>query len=286
MMFKQRLFTVLLGVLFAVALTDQASALYDPGVGRFCSRDPIGYWDSSDLYLFQCNQPFACIDPTGLEIIILPLRPTPILRPLPRRSLPLPDKSPGFPLPPFGGPGITPSPAPKEPCPKGPNPNDYPQDTPFKLPWKNPNTVRRDGKPCPSDCTQKQLNELTDNVDKNCKAGKIPNCDKITIGIFAYSCKDLLDIEELWRKCAEARKDREFHCFRGGDRGHRIQIAQAENEAAVCWWRFRKEGCPLELIPGKQPPIVVGGGGPIAMTPFEEFLSNPTLNVKMLAERR
>jgi hypothetical protein len=50
MIFKQRLFTLLLGLLFATVLTDQASALYDPGVGRFCSRDPIGYVDGACLY--------------------------------------------------------------------------------------------------------------------------------------------------------------------------------------------------------------------------------------------
>jgi hypothetical protein len=50
MIFTQRLFTLLLGVLFASVLTDQASALYDPGVGRFCSRDPIGYEDGANLF--------------------------------------------------------------------------------------------------------------------------------------------------------------------------------------------------------------------------------------------
>jgi len=50
MIFTQRFFTALLGLLFASVLTDQASALYDPGVGRFCSRDPIGYADSLNSY--------------------------------------------------------------------------------------------------------------------------------------------------------------------------------------------------------------------------------------------
>ena len=62
-MFKQRLFTVLLGVLFATALTDQASALYDPGVGRFCSRDPIGYVDGQNL--FEASLFVSFVDPTG-----------------------------------------------------------------------------------------------------------------------------------------------------------------------------------------------------------------------------
>lgn len=43
MIFTQRFVTMLLGLLFATALTDQTLALYHPGVGRFCSRDPIGY---------------------------------------------------------------------------------------------------------------------------------------------------------------------------------------------------------------------------------------------------
>lgn len=46
MIFEQRLLTILLGLLFAVVLTDQASALYDPGVGRFCSKAPIGKAES------------------------------------------------------------------------------------------------------------------------------------------------------------------------------------------------------------------------------------------------
>lgn len=46
MIFKPRLFTLLLGLLFAVVLTDQASVLYDPGVGRFCSKAPIGKAES------------------------------------------------------------------------------------------------------------------------------------------------------------------------------------------------------------------------------------------------
>lgn len=67
MIFKQRLFTVLLGLLFATVLTDQASALYDPGVGRFCSRDPVGY-NSGTLGLYElCSStPLSYMDPWGL----------------------------------------------------------------------------------------------------------------------------------------------------------------------------------------------------------------------------
>jgi hypothetical protein len=65
---QRRLLTLLLGVLFAVALTDQASALYDPGVGCFCSRDPIGYrGGSSVLYGFLNGHPVLGTDYNGLK---------------------------------------------------------------------------------------------------------------------------------------------------------------------------------------------------------------------------
>jgi len=68
MIFKQRLFTVLLGLLFVVVLTDQASALYDPGVGRFCSRDPIGYADGNNSYSAQIF--LIGSDPSGTLMIV------------------------------------------------------------------------------------------------------------------------------------------------------------------------------------------------------------------------
>lgn len=68
MIFTQRLFTLLLGLLFATVLADQVSALYDPGVGRFCSRDPIGFegshWNTFEL----CNSStLTQVDSTGLD---------------------------------------------------------------------------------------------------------------------------------------------------------------------------------------------------------------------------
>lgn len=68
MIFKQRLFDVLLGLLFATVLTDQASALYDPGVGLFCSRDPIGYEGSKwNVYQYVQARSLSRVDPKGLS---------------------------------------------------------------------------------------------------------------------------------------------------------------------------------------------------------------------------
>ena len=76
MIFKQRFFTLLLGLLFASVLTDQASALYDPGVGRFCSRDPIGYVAvAKGLHEYCHSQPNKYLDPWGEQIV--PTQPLP-----------------------------------------------------------------------------------------------------------------------------------------------------------------------------------------------------------------
>lgn len=57
-------------LLFTIILSNQASALYDPGAGRFCSRDPIGYKGSKwDLYEFAGGRSINRIDPSGLAAI-------------------------------------------------------------------------------------------------------------------------------------------------------------------------------------------------------------------------
>lgn len=75
MIFKQRLFAALLGLLFATVLTDQASALYDPGVGRFCKRDPIGYVGSApSLYEYVDSRTLSMTDPIGLMGDLIPAK--------------------------------------------------------------------------------------------------------------------------------------------------------------------------------------------------------------------
>ncbi len=46
-------------------LTTAAQAYYDPYVGRFTQRDPIG--DGSNWYAYVANNPLAFVDATGLE---------------------------------------------------------------------------------------------------------------------------------------------------------------------------------------------------------------------------
>ncbi len=106
---------------------DQESGLYDyraraysPGLGRFLQRDPLGYYDSMNLFEYVGNSPLNYIDPYG-EDIMRPGMPNPgipnINFNIPIQNLPsLPDPNINFPLEPVQQPKPKPLPGPR-PCP-------------------------------------------------------------------------------------------------------------------------------------------------------------------------
>lgn len=61
-----RLAICLIVLTVSFVLSTNASAMYDPGLGRFCSRDPIAYEDSYSLFLFVRSKPTIYLDPDGL----------------------------------------------------------------------------------------------------------------------------------------------------------------------------------------------------------------------------
>ncbi|MBZ0165423.1 MAG: hypothetical protein K8I00_01360, partial [Candidatus Omnitrophica bacterium] len=46
---------------------------YDPGIGRFLQRDPLGYWDSMNLYEYVMSNPVNMVDPFGTNYWVVKL---------------------------------------------------------------------------------------------------------------------------------------------------------------------------------------------------------------------
>ena len=67
---KWRACVLVLSFVVAVCIAESASAYYNTSLGRFVSRDPIGYDGSkSNLYEYVGGRPFFYVDPNGLEMI-------------------------------------------------------------------------------------------------------------------------------------------------------------------------------------------------------------------------
>ncbi|HBO43766.1 MAG TPA: hypothetical protein DD670_07510 [Planctomycetaceae bacterium] len=65
---KCRACVLSLSFVAAVCIAESASAYYNSSLGRFVSRDPIGYEGSkSNLYEYVGGRPVQDLDPEGLE---------------------------------------------------------------------------------------------------------------------------------------------------------------------------------------------------------------------------
>ncbi len=68
MIFKQTIVNATLSVVCVLGWGSCASAMYDPYIGRFASRDPIGFEGSDcNFYCYVTNQPLGSIDPSGTQ---------------------------------------------------------------------------------------------------------------------------------------------------------------------------------------------------------------------------
>ncbi len=67
-MICRKISVLLLGLVLAVNFGSEAYGMYDPGLGRFCSRDPIGFAGSPwNNYEYVESAPMIKIDPTGQD---------------------------------------------------------------------------------------------------------------------------------------------------------------------------------------------------------------------------
>src|SRR5436190_23231826 len=84
---------LLRGVAFALLLyfVSTTKAFYDPNLGRFINRDPIGEMGGINLYGFVVNNPVNFVDTDGLQLFPPILLEEPPLIP-PRNLLPAPPK--------------------------------------------------------------------------------------------------------------------------------------------------------------------------------------------------
>jgi uncharacterized protein RhaS with RHS repeats len=64
-------FALALGAITFIATAEHASAFYDPSLGRWINRDPIGEAGGLNLYTFVQNRPVNAVDRNGLDIWII-----------------------------------------------------------------------------------------------------------------------------------------------------------------------------------------------------------------------
>ena len=69
---KNCLLFLLSALLLLLTVAPRAVAVYDPELGRWLSRDPIGEDGGLNLYGYVANDPIGLIDPDGLDIQVPP----------------------------------------------------------------------------------------------------------------------------------------------------------------------------------------------------------------------
>lgn len=177
------------------------------------------------------------------------LRPSPILEPILTKPVPVAPSPPVFdvaPIPPIPS---LPKPTTPEPTPVGPQPGHFPPDKPQTKPWKCPETE--------SDCSKKLLSTLNGRVRAKCPGKGVVNFDACSkIWSSTWSCDAIKDLMNKWEACCNARRKRETLCFRGGNRGHRIQLANCDYQVSYCYYLLRYWECP-GFGPNPWDPIVV-----------------------------
>jgi len=189
----------------ALDLYHYRARMYDSAVGRFCSRDPIGYEGSRyGLYEYVSGMALSAVDPWGLETVVAP-----------------------------GGPTTTPT---HHPIPRGPT---YPTNIP-KLPPRPPVppvvtggvcrlVLTRVCAPVAVGYTSYKCGEITSTYTT------VPVCEYVT----RWWCSDDEDdISELTRDCLSSVNDRVEFCNGFADYRDRGQCFGHFLESETNWFGY------------------------------------------------
>jgi hypothetical protein len=134
-----------------------------------------------------------------------------------------------------------PWPKPNEPEPTAPDPSDCPGYGTQSKPWKYPSASRNG-----SDCSPRSLRQWDDIIKRLCNDQRTgtsyPGCS--TINSVFWSCSDIENLKKKWERCANTKRARENLCFRGGDPGHQLFVAQADYQVSYCYYLLRYWECP------------------------------------------
>jgi RHS repeat-associated protein len=223
-----------------------------PQVGTWNKRDPLGYVDGMGLACYVESEPIGKVDPDGTTFGVIQLAPRCLPRPVPqiRIYVPPPELTPPVPIlrpiPPVIIVPPKPWPAPTEPAPT--SPRDYPSVGPQRKPWLYPNGGKNG---TGSDCDEATLRAFDKRIKSACNdvatGTTYPGCSNIN-SLF-WSCDDMEKLKDKWKACANARRERENKCFRGGDRTHQEAIANADYQVSYCYYLLRYWECPGYYFP-------------------------------------
>jgi Novel toxin 16 len=98
----------------------------------------------------------------------------------------------------------------------------------------------------PNDCTKSEYARLRQQVKKKCPGHGVvefPYISAIKLAALWYNCKEMEALKDKWEACTKARRERDYRCFRGGDRDHQIARATAELQVSFGYYYLRKWGC-------------------------------------------
>jgi hypothetical protein len=209
-----------------------------------CSRDPIGYLDGPNQSQFCANMPLIGVDPSGLQIRVIPrtfpTRPAPAE--FPRLAPGTNPSPPTAPNPnPLNPPFIPPMPT------GGPTPNEGPTTNPCQdpNPWWDP---AAQDLPPPGRCTPARYGELQTAKYNACENPHPKGCG------WHWGkkwCQEFSDREQQWDKCAKARLEIMNECFGGGNQTHRDEWRKAKDQKDKCadkWFYYCLEDCIEDIV--------------------------------------